>query len=461
MVVKYPNWYEHFQANGYDLELEPKIFDGVYTGTETRDPVLTEQHLQQYQSYQLVRYLENIKPGGNGGGWVDLGQYFYVDRYAEQLWDTAFAKAPEIMLFNWGNLQGAINQGTRPWANQKTSFNWDELVQSAAGDPAPSRGRAGPAPAGAGPTGPAAPSVARTAAYALNMADKVVYKLGKPIGIKSYRPPHGTGEDFLHNFLGMVGLPIDLYATYPEDASTILLTEDAREDKDIVKKMKASLVAGKNVVVTSGLVKALQGKGIEDICELEYTGNHIPITSFHVANGNTLAGGTLAKPMLIPEIQFITNDAWYVLAGLYNGNGYPMLLSNKYSKGTLYVLTIPDAFTDLYNLPAPALSVIRNTLCAGLPAALTGDTPAYVSLFEYDNKTFIVQNFADEEKPVSVAVAGAASLKNLLTDEVVNAAPAAAGGRGPGGGGPGRGGAQRATFTMTVKPHSWLAFSAN
>jgi len=51
MVVKFPNWYEHFQGSGYDLEHEPKIFDGIYTGTETRDPVITDQHLQQYESY--------------------------------------------------------------------------------------------------------------------------------------------------------------------------------------------------------------------------------------------------------------------------------------------------------------------------------------------------------------------------------------------------------------------------
>ena len=71
VVIKFPNWYEHFQGLGFDLEKEPKIFDGIYTGTETRDPVLTDQFLQQYESYQIFRYFENIKPGGNGGGWVD------------------------------------------------------------------------------------------------------------------------------------------------------------------------------------------------------------------------------------------------------------------------------------------------------------------------------------------------------------------------------------------------------
>jgi hypothetical protein len=478
MVIKYPNWYEHFQANGYDLDLEAKTFDGIYTGTETRDPVRTEQHLQPYQSYQIVRYFENIKPGGNGGGWVDTGQYNVVDRYAEQLWDTAFAKSPEIMLFSWGNLMGPMQAGNRPWAEQKTSFNWDEMMVGAATAPAASAPSTAAGGGGGGRGfgggfggfgGGSGATNARVASYALNQVDKVVYKLGKPIGIKSYRPPHGTGEDFLHNFLGMAGLPIDLYPTYPADAPLVLLTADARGDKDLVKKIKASLVAGHNVVITSGLLKAL-GKEIQDIVEIEYTGNHIPVTGFHVVSGNPLAGGDLAKPILIPELQFITNDAWYVLAGMANGNGYPILISDKYSKGTLYVLTIPDAFTDLYNLPPAALSIIRNTLSQGLPVALTGNTPAYVSLFEYDNNTFIVQNFADEEKTVSVGVTGAQTLRNLMTDEVIN--PAAPGGAGGGrggfgggggggfGGGMGRGGGGRTTFAMTVKPHSWMAFSA-
>ena len=62
VIIKFPNWYEHFQANGYDLDQEPKMFDGIYTGTETRDPVITDQHLQQYESYMIVRYFDNIAP---------------------------------------------------------------------------------------------------------------------------------------------------------------------------------------------------------------------------------------------------------------------------------------------------------------------------------------------------------------------------------------------------------------
>ena len=48
IVIKYPNWYEHFQGLGFDLEKEPKMFDGIYTGTETRDR--SEEHTSELQS---------------------------------------------------------------------------------------------------------------------------------------------------------------------------------------------------------------------------------------------------------------------------------------------------------------------------------------------------------------------------------------------------------------------------
>ena len=48
VIIKYPNWYEHFQGLGFNLETEPRMFDKIYTGNETRDPDRSNQHLQQY-----------------------------------------------------------------------------------------------------------------------------------------------------------------------------------------------------------------------------------------------------------------------------------------------------------------------------------------------------------------------------------------------------------------------------
>lgn len=83
ITIKFPNWYEHFQGNGYDLAQEPRIFDAIYAGTETRDPIITDQNLQPYEGYSIVRYFENIAPGRVGGGWVDTYDITYLDRYSE------------------------------------------------------------------------------------------------------------------------------------------------------------------------------------------------------------------------------------------------------------------------------------------------------------------------------------------------------------------------------------------
>src|SRR6185437_5138659 len=199
LVIKFPNWYEHFQGSGYDLDKEPKMFDGIYTGTETRDPVMTDQHLQQYESYQIFRYFENIAPGRNGGGWVDTYSINYIDRYAEQLWDTLFAKAPELMLFEWTAMSRPIEPGDREaWSGLSTSFNYDEML----------RGRTNA-------------TMASVASYSVEQADKFLGHLGNPIGIACYKPYQSSGEDFLHNYFGMIGIPIDLRPEFPTNASVI------------------------------------------------------------------------------------------------------------------------------------------------------------------------------------------------------------------------------------------------
>ena len=69
----------------------------------------------------------------------------------------------------------------------------------------------------------------------------------------------------------MLGIPLELVPSFPGDAPTVLLTESAKFDSRIVEKIKRQLMGGKTVVITSGLLHALQGQGIEDIVELEYT----------------------------------------------------------------------------------------------------------------------------------------------------------------------------------------------
>jgi hypothetical protein len=404
VTIKYPNWYDHFQNLGFNLETEPKYFDKIYTGTETRDPVYSNQHLQQYLGYSIFRYFENIKPGGNAGGWVDSGGLRHLDRYAEQLWLTLFAKAPEITLFDIRQLYQPIRQEDGSMVPES--------------------------------------KLARLAGYVFQQVDGFVGRLGKPIGVKMYKPYHSSGEDFLASYLGMIGIPVDLVPDFPAEAKTILLTEAAKEDPAIVDRIKRQLQDGKNVVITSGLLKALQGRGIEDIVELEYTGRTVSTREFFGRGLNARS----ETDILIPEIRYATNDSWEVVSALTSPTrttGTPILHSARYSKGVLYVLTIPQAQGDLYSLPPDVLTAIRNVVCRDMYVRL--EAPSQVSLFVYDNDTFIVESFRESTDAARIVTdRRIARLRDLVTGRELVGQP--------------RG--DRMVFDTFVRPGSYSVFSA-
>ena len=443
LVIKFPNWYEHFQGLGYDLDREPKLFDGIYTGTETRDPVITDQLLQPYESYEIIRYFDNVAPKRNGGGWVDTYSIRYLDRYAEQLWDTLFAKAPQIMLFEWSAMSRPIVPGDREaWQNLHTSFDYHRMLADFEAHH---------------PAGLTNPTIASVASYSLKQLDPFLGRLGNPIGIASYKPYASTGEDFLHNYLGMIGIPIELYPYFPTNADLVLLTESAKFDRDIVAKIKQQLAAGKSVVITSGLLHALQDRGINDIVELRYTDRKLLAREFYggfgAGNGADLGDDPNAA-ILLPVIEFLTNDAWPLVRAVSNGGACPLLLMDRYSKGVLYVLTIPDNFADLYRLPPAVTSALKDYLLRDFPVRCDG--PSQVALFAYDNNTFIVESFLPKETDVKISVRGDyTKLRNLVTDEdIIGQTPEHSWGFGrqpsPG--------ENRDSFKVHLLPHSYEVF---
>lgn len=360
IIIKYPNWYDHFHYTGYNLETEPNLFDMIYTGTETRDPVYTHQHLQHYQSYGQMRYFENIAPGRNGGGWVDPGAHRYLDRYIEQIALTLFAKAKEQTLFCWGAIVQMIRQSG---GNSKPHSEYAPVL-----------------------------------GYHLERIDEFLGKLGNPVGIKSYKPYHSNGEDFLPNYIGMLGIPMDITPEFPSDEKLIFLTEQASFDKDIVKKIKKQLIDGKDVVITSNLYRALQGRGIEDIVELEYTDKKAAVHRFYDWRDVYLS----ENDILIPQLRYATNDSWELITALDSGVGYPILQQASYGNGKMFVLVIPDNFGELYEMPKEILTRIKQVLMKNL--FVYTDTPGNVSLFVYDNNSFIVNSYKDHSIPVKVVL---------------------------------------------------------
>jgi hypothetical protein len=443
VIIKYPNWYEHFQGLGFDLEREAQMFDYIYTGTETRDPVATYQLLQQYESYLVYRYYSNIRPGGgNRGGWVDTFDTLYADRYAEQLWDTLFAKAPEITLFSWGQLASSAPAiaGERPWADDPTSFDWKAMTDSFQ----PPEGTQ------------AVPGWAHAAGYSLSEVDDFLGKLGSPVGIESYKPYQSSSdEDFLQNYLGNIGIPIDLTPHFPKGAPVVLLTENAALDPNIVREIEVNLQAGGEVIITSGLLHALEHRGIGNVAEISYSG--LPIAARHYygtfgphGGGDLDVPGRDNPPVIFPQIHFYTNDTWPLIRGEAAANSVPILLETGYGRGELYVLDVPANMGDLYELPPPVLDELRGWVLARFPLRI--DAPARVSLFAYDNHTFIVESYRASPATVRVYVkAGASKLVDLASGATVLPAPESVAGPAPGQRG-------ETSFLVQLPPHSFRAY---
>ncbi len=429
VIIKYPNWYDHFPALGFDLDFGPKHFDGIYTGTETRDAERSNQHLQPYESYLIWRYFDNLNPGHNGGGWVDTGGMRYMERYSEQLWLTVFAKAPEMTFFDYRQMLGPLRSSYRaPWQDAGgTSFSYDDMMK-----PVNLNGKE------VTPT-----TIARAAGFTMEQVDRTIGLLGNPIGIKSYKPYQSTGEEFLQNYFGMIGIPMDIVPEFPTDAPMVILTEQAKADPDIISKMDKHLRSGNDVMITAGFLRAMQGNGIEKIVDLEYTDRKALVSGF-------MTGGQIvnvSKPILMQQVMYKTNDSWEIVSGMDGGLGWPLLHRDAYSKGNVYLLVVPDNFADLYNLPVPVLNSIRQNLSSrAVPVRIQG--PANVSLFIYDNNTFIVESFSDEDVDITV-LCQSEGLKDLISGEDLNGSRVMQWGRST---------SNERSFRVHLKPHSYRVF---
>jgi hypothetical protein len=442
VIIKFPNFYPSFQEMGFDLKNEPQIFPEIWTGDETRYASTTDQQLRPYESYEIFRYFENIAPGRNGGGWVDPIAMQYLDRYAGQLWDTILAKAPAINLFQYTDLlQIADPRNRDAWERLPTTFNYFDMArQCCGGFP--------------GAPGASYPLLADAVEYALRKVDDAAGALGTPVGLATYRPYDSTGEDFLPETAGMVGMPIEMYPQWP-DARTVFLTQAAATDPHIVSEIEGHLRGGNNVIITSGLLRAIQDKGFDQVTDMRVTRDVAAATEY--VEGFGFGAGTVlghSKPILFPLIHFYTNEEWAVLRGVARQGGVPLLLMDHYGKGELYVLAVPEEMNDLYALPAPVLNALRRYLTPGLPVRLEG--PSQVSLFEYGNGTFVVESYLDH--PVAVRIVGGfAHLTNLTTGAGADGEPVPAlpSFLAP----PSATATQRQFgYDLSLEPHSFLAF---
>jgi hypothetical protein len=164
-----------------------------------------------------------------------------------------------------------------------------------------------------------------------------------------------------------------------------------------------------------------QELGIKDIVELEYT-NRKQITRDFLIGWNRAGWNQIysaSRPILVPRINYLTNDSWEEISCMGGTTGTPLLHSAQYGRSRLYVLTIPDNFDDLYVLPIEVLTRIKEIVAKDLFVQL--DAPAQVVLFAYDNDTFIVESFLNDLVDARLVLDSSfAQVRDILSGEVLS-----------------------------------------
>lgn len=373
-VIKYPNWYESFQECGYNPGKQKDIFDGIYTGTETRDAVFNSQHLQRYESYSLVRLLENTAPGRNGGGWIDLGgSAGNLSVLLDQAELTYLAGAKEMMLFNFESMYSH-------------------------------------------------PALAALA-ISLQRVDEALNKTGNPVGVSVYEPYDGDGEDQLLTYLGMCGIPMEPKPWFDKDAKVVFLTATSACDENVMDQLEPYVLAGGNAIVTTGFFKRMYDKGICEMTSLRLTGRHILADTFmmgHYNNGYVSNFATSKEKLLFEGLQIKNNATWADVRLIAGEENFPLLSEDRYGKGFLYVLNLPECFSDMYKLPREVWQMIGKEFGKASPvyAAVTPQ----VNFFAYDNNVYALHSYLPHGDYAELMVKGENNaLKDLDTGRVYTA----------------------------------------
>ncbi len=373
ITIKYPNWMESYQETGYDPASQKEIFDYIYTGTETRDPINHDQHLPRYLSYSLMHYMDEMAPGRNGGGWFDPYDCRMLDYYLEQAYLTAFAKPREMMMFCFQSLVDTIN--------------------------VPALG------------------------FMLDKLDELLDKLGKPIGVPCYIPNASQGEDNVQDFLGMNGFPVLPTPNFEENAPSMLLTASSAYDKEIIDKLEKYIAKGGKAIVTSGFVQATLGKGLERITSIRDRGRCMTVCDFAAESSffhNRWERESSVKALSVPILEFRNNATWgAVCKAICEEEACTLLAHDTYGNGSMYTLVLPEAFSEIKYYPETVLSRMRKEFAAN---GIRMDGKGQISLFVYDNDTFVIYPYVDNgtyDSDIMVYIDGAKSISELGGREIL------------------------------------------
>jgi hypothetical protein len=213
VIIKFPQWNEQFQSRGYDVVREPKIFDGIWAGTEAREFDLNTSsgYEAPYNAYFNMRWLATF--GNVGGGWFDPGgERTKVTTYLEQARHTVLGAAKEMILCWY----------TDTFPVDKFNALRKEL-----------------------------PGLIKLA---------TIIK-GKPIkGVHLLKPGNSEAQEeaWVCSFIGSIGLPFVPASDVNEQAGSAFFSVHALKDAKFITELKQMVAKGTPIVITDGLAKRLK-----------------------------------------------------------------------------------------------------------------------------------------------------------------------------------------------------------
>ena len=164
----------------------------------------------------------------------------------------------------------------------------------------------------------------------------------------------------------------------------MLLTEGAKADPEIVARIKRQLVAGKTVVVTSGLFQALQGKGIEDIVELQTSARRVIADGYSsiMWPGDRDAPGKIAPAhrRSLSADRFSHQRCMAADQRDVGRRGFSSSAEGSLRRGGAF-LRLDDARQSASPLPPPAsvTGTIKDIVMHGFPVRLDGPSQVHCS----------------------------------------------------------------------------------
>lgn len=373
IIIKYPQWYDNFHNLGYDARGESDSFDYIWVGCETRNPETQRfGFVEPYESYFIYRWLGSVAGAKTRGGWFDV--FDCNPRvYVYQGYQTVLAGAREILLFNFYHT--VLEPETEPLM---TAFK-ENLPRY------------------------------------YDLAKLVRGKV--PRGIHAYKPVNSDArnEDFIFDYIGMLGIPLVPCSEFPTDARSVLLATHAASDENIADKVKRHVSAGGSLVATPGFLTALGAnadiRALFGYDKVPLAEEAVDINKFEV-DETTCESDKPVEMVLLPA----PAGASILVSGLLeSGDRVPVLTVKETDAGGTAALVnlrtsdtggflLMDRPVSFLKMPESVVNKIRETVLS--PVGIEMTAPARVALYPFDDNLLVLYNYNDKSVSVQLRPLG-------------------------------------------------------